>query len=136
MRKVSKRSVESFSPLLGEGIGETLLGKIQVSESPQDFLEIKMSPSQADLAPLDRIQTPSLGERTTKKQLIIAKKRGSPNRETEGPKSGFRIIKQKGEMKRERPDGNFTGKSDVKYSKRIEIIDDESDNITDGKSAD
>jgi hypothetical protein len=136
MRQVSKRSDECFSPLCGEGNRGTLGGKITVSESRQDFLEIGLSPGLEDLAPLGRSQTPGLMEETTKSQLIIAQKRGSINIKTQSPKSSFRIIKRKGGIKKESPDGNFPNSSDVKYSKRIKIIDDESDNNPDGKSAD
>lgn len=119
MRQVSKRSDKCFSPPCGEGNRDTLGGKITVSESRQDFLEIGLSPGLEDLAPFDRTQTPGLLDVTKKSQLIIAQKRRSINIKTPSPKSSFRIIKRKGGTKKESPDGNFPNSSDVKYSKRI-----------------
>jgi hypothetical protein len=111
-------------------------GKITVSESRQDISDIEISPGFEDLASVDRSQKPFLTEVNTKSQLIIAQKRGSINIKTQSPKSSFRIIKRKGGIKKESHDWDFPNSLDVKYSKRIEIIDDKSHNNTDGKSAD
>jgi hypothetical protein len=115
---------------------ETLGGKITVSESRKDYLEIEMSPGFEDLASVDRSQTPGLTEVSPKNKLIIAQKRDSINIKAQSPKSSFRIMKRKGGIKKESPDWDFPNSLDVKYSKRIEIIDDQSHNNTDGKPAD
>jgi hypothetical protein len=111
-------------------------GKITVSESRQDISEPEMSPGFEDLASVDRSQRRGLTEVNTKSQLIIPQKRGSINIETQSPKSSFRIIKRKGGIKKESPDWDFPHSLDVRYSKRIEIIDHKSHNNTDEKSAD